>query len=203
MVAFGTIASWLFSVFLVTSPLTSYLDTALTIKRRKSAAGFSVDVCGIMLVASLLRINFWLGEPYELALLIQSCVMICVHCYLLHVCLLFRAAPGPGYIDVEPSKRPWQLWQWADTRTYWRFLAQFLAGLVVLQIILGQSAFYVTLLGMTALTIEATLPIPQFLQNLRTRSVEGVRLTMIGSWVFGLLPPARCLELYPTGELKR
>ena len=186
MALLGTIASWLFSLFLVTSPLTSYLDTALSIRRRKSAAGFSVDVCGIMLVASLLRINFWIGDRYDVALLIQSCVMICVQCFLLHVCLSFRPVPGPGYIDVEPSKRPWQLWQWNDTRTYWRFLAQFLVGLVVLQIILGKSSFYVTLLGMTALTIEATLPIPQFLQNLRTQSVEGVRLTMIGSWVFGM-----------------
>ncbi|BFZ53286.1 hypothetical protein PYCC9005_000309 [Savitreella phatthalungensis] len=182
----GTAAHWLFSIFLVTSPLTSYLDTALSIRRRRSAAGFSVDVCGIMLVASMLRVNFWIGDRYNVALLLQSIVMLGVQCYLLDACLTYRAGgPSSGYLDVSVSKRPWQLWQWDDARTYWRFLAQFLAALCILQVLLGVHPFYVTLLGMVGLTIEATLPIPQFLQNMRTRSVDGVRLTMIGSWVFG------------------
>jgi len=35
----------------LTSPLTSYGDQILAMRRRKSSAGFSIDVCGIMLVA--------------------------------------------------------------------------------------------------------------------------------------------------------
>ena len=38
-------------VFFLTSPLTSYGDQILAMHRRKSSAGFSIDVCGIMLVA--------------------------------------------------------------------------------------------------------------------------------------------------------
>jgi len=38
-------------VFFLTSPLTSYGDQILSMHRRKSSAGFSIDVCGIMLVA--------------------------------------------------------------------------------------------------------------------------------------------------------
>jgi len=38
-------------VFFLTSPLTSYGDQILAMRRRKSSHGFSIDVCGIMLVA--------------------------------------------------------------------------------------------------------------------------------------------------------
>jgi len=38
-------------VFFLTSPLTSYGDQIVSMYRRKSSAGFSIDVCGIMLVA--------------------------------------------------------------------------------------------------------------------------------------------------------
>jgi solute carrier family 66, member 2 len=38
-------------VFFLTSPLTSYGDQILSMRRRKSSAGFSIDVSGIMLVA--------------------------------------------------------------------------------------------------------------------------------------------------------
>jgi len=37
--------------FFLTSPLTSYGDQIFAMHRRKSSTGFSIDVCGIMLVA--------------------------------------------------------------------------------------------------------------------------------------------------------
>jgi hypothetical protein len=38
-------------IFFLTSPLTSYGDQILAMHRRKSSAGFSIDVSGIMLTA--------------------------------------------------------------------------------------------------------------------------------------------------------
>src|ERR1700741_2367539 len=84
--------------FLLTSPLTSYGDQIFSMHRRKSSAGFSIDVCGIMLIArysspgpvslgsvddrwpahcifwwimlmgSILRVFFWFGDRYALSL---------------------------------------------------------------------------------------------------------------------------------------
>jgi hypothetical protein len=42
-------------VFMVLSPVLSYSDQALSMHRKKSSAGFSLDIPLIMLVASLLR----------------------------------------------------------------------------------------------------------------------------------------------------
>lgn len=41
------------------------------------------------------------------------------------------------------------------------------------------------ILGLASLSLEATVGIPQFLQNQRNRSVEGLSMFMIGTWFFG------------------
>lgn len=176
------IISYAFSGFLVLSPLTSYLDTILSIHKNKSSSGFSIDVCGIMLIASLLRINFWIGDRFDVTLLVQSLVMVVTQLFLLYECLEHRQLN----IKNKPiSQRPWKLWDWNDKRLYWRFLLQFTLTLGVLQLIFGTNPLYVTCLGTLALGIEATLPIPQFLNNKRLKSVEGVRISMLASWVVG------------------
>ena len=51
MVSFKQCVDVFSFVFFLTSPLTSYGDQILAMRRRKSSQGFSIDVCGIMLVA--------------------------------------------------------------------------------------------------------------------------------------------------------
>lgn len=178
----GSLLSYGFSAFLVLSPLTSYLDTILSIHRNKSSSGFSIDVCGIMLVASFLRINFWIGDRFASTLLVQSLVMVVTQFFLLYECLEHRQL---NLKNRSISRRPWALWQWNDKRAYWRFLAHFAITLGVLQFVFGTHPVYVSILGTVALGIEATLPIPQFLNNKKIRSVDGVRISMLASWVFG------------------
>lgn len=84
---------------LITSPVTSYGDTLLAIRRNKSSEGFSIDVCGIMLISSILRVTFWFGRPFEMSLLVQSIVMIIVHVFLLKSALQYR--PKADERDIE------------------------------------------------------------------------------------------------------
>jgi hypothetical protein len=42
-------------VFLVTSPITSYADQIWSISKKRSSAGFSLDIPLIMLVSSILK----------------------------------------------------------------------------------------------------------------------------------------------------
>jgi hypothetical protein len=46
------------------------------IKRKQNAEGFSNYVCLTLLVANILRIEFWFGKHFETPLLLQSIVMI-------------------------------------------------------------------------------------------------------------------------------
>jgi hypothetical protein len=42
-------------IFLITSPVTSYADQIWSINKKRSSAGFSLDIPLIMLVASILK----------------------------------------------------------------------------------------------------------------------------------------------------
>ena len=48
-------AGYIAPFFIIMSPILSYSDQAISMRRNKSSAGFSLDIPLIMLVASLLK----------------------------------------------------------------------------------------------------------------------------------------------------
>ncbi|AET39503.1 Any1p Ecym_4461 [Eremothecium cymbalariae DBVPG len=89
------IPTWLTMQFLANNlicftPLFSYGTTVWSIKRSKTALGFSIDICATMLIASILRVSYYLITPYEVTLLMQSLVMIFIQIILLYTSLQFR-----------------------------------------------------------------------------------------------------------------
>jgi len=66
---------------------------------------------------------------------------------------------------------------------------EFLAGLIVLNtfIYLFFSGYqtYIDTIGLVALGLESTLPIPQLLSNYRRKSLAGFRMTVLGGWLLG------------------
>lgn len=205
------------------SPLTSYLDTLISIHRKKSSAGFSLDVCAIMLVSSICKIYFYFGRPYELSLLIQSIIMIIVQIALLRAALIHRPKEGPmtGPLDGERERansgswtpstswkrrlavlalgplasrrasaasdgsRPYGFWKWQDEALYWAFLARFCIWLGLAHVLFGQMPLYIEGLGLVGLMVEAVLPLPQILTNASRGSADGVRPSLILSWIAG------------------
>ena len=117
--------------------------------------------------------------------------MIVMQTLLLHVALANRsydtstpfAAPKDGVFGF--SKRPCDFWQWKSERPYWSFLAYFTVALVALQYIFGAWQLYISTIGYLALTIEATLPLPQILSNHRNSSCKGFRLSVLINWLVG------------------
>ena len=57
--------------------------------------------------------------------------------------------------------------------------------MTVLQLLLGSSPTYTTIIGFVALSIEATLPIPQFLSHYQHKSVAGFRPSVLIAWLLG------------------
>ena len=66
-----------------------------------------------------------------------------------------------------------------------QFLSILVLSLALLQLLIGQSPTYVTILGFVGLGIEATLPIPQFVSHYRNKSVAGFRPSVIIAWLLG------------------
>lgn len=159
--------------------------------RARSSAGFSLDIPLIMLVASILKVFYWFGAHYSTSLLVQALLMILVHVLLLHVALTHRPQP-PSHLPFQhgaPSSRPFAFWQWRAARPYWSFVTYLAGVLLVLHLLMASSTAlflsYTNVLGMVALTIEATLPLPQLLANWRRRGCLGFRPSVIVNWVIG------------------
>ena len=201
-------------LFIVTSPVTSYADQIWSMSKKRSSAGFSLDIPLIMLVASILkyvfsrhvydmstmltraRLFYWFGARYDTPLLIQSGIMVFVQLLLLHVALLYRPPVGAQHSLSKPfagsseseaaSTRPYSFWQWRSRRPYWQTLVYFTVTLAVAQLLVGSSsASYTAIQGYVALSVEAVLPLPQIMENARTRSCKGFRLSVLVNWIVG------------------
>jgi hypothetical protein len=158
--------------------------------RTRSSAGFSLDIPLIMLVSSILKVFYWFGSHFSTSLLIQALLMILVHILCLHVALTNRPAPShlPFQISSPKLRRPYDFWQWRNPRPYWLFLSYFSGALFILHILMSATPLfipYTDILGAIALTIEATLPLPQLYANYTRRGCRGFRPSVIANWVVG------------------
>jgi hypothetical protein len=64
-------------------PVIGYVHQYHIIRKSKSVGTFSIDICGILLFANILRLNFYVFQKYQLALLFQSIIMIFAQVFLL------------------------------------------------------------------------------------------------------------------------
>ncbi|ORY92484.1 hypothetical protein BCR35DRAFT_297914 [Leucosporidium creatinivorum] len=193
------------AIGMAVGPPLAYADQYVSVVRKHDSRGFSTDVCGVLIVANVTRCVYWLGARFEIALLVQSVLMILGQFALLYVCLLYRTK-GPDGIDPrslqeteglttsggggyskEPTKssRPGNLWQWDSFGTYIEFVAMLVALHCGMFLLLHGFETYVTILGFLALGLEATLPIPQLLVNFERKSTAGFRHSVLAGWVGG------------------
>ncbi|WVQ85022.1 hypothetical protein IAT38_007186 [Cryptococcus sp. DSM 104549] len=225
-----TILATLAAIGMAAGPPLVYADQAYSMVKKKDSSGFSHDVCGVVIIANITRVFFWLGNRFETPLLIQSLLLIISQLGLLAICLHYSPthntqqtsyaplsplppSPNPNAerasspSPVSPSsphaaaprspglggmikglrvgQRPFSFWQWEGYGSYLEFLAGLIVVLGVMQVILGRWMWYIDALGFVALTIESTLPIPQFLSNWRSKSCYGFRSSTLAGWFFG------------------
>lgn len=151
---------------------------------------------GMFTMLTRARLFYWFGARYDTPLLIQSGIMVFVQLLLLHVALLYRppvsaqhslSKPFAGSSESEAaSTRPYSFWQWRSRRPYWQTLVYFTVALAAAQLLVGSSsASYTAIQGYVALSVEAVLPLPQIMENARTRSCKGFRLSVLVNWIVG------------------
>jgi len=117
----------------------------------------------------------------------QSIFLILSQLALLTLCLHYKP-PTPAHSEPTSSifaRRPWNFWAWTDLGTYLDFLAGMIVVMGLTQLIMGRFSWYIEALGYIALTIESTLPIPQFISNYRRKSTYGFRDSTLAGWFGG------------------
>ncbi|CAN3374049.1 hypothetical protein DIURU_001745 [Diutina rugosa] len=96
------------------TPLVSYGTTCYGIYRKQTSTGFSIDICATMLMASWLRILYYIITPYEVTLLCQSMVQMVIQSVLLTFALKYRSpqydpellAPMPHFDQEVHNELP-------------------------------------------------------------------------------------------------
>ncbi|KAL1407633.1 hypothetical protein Q8F55_007066 [Vanrija albida] len=206
---FEAVVATIASVGMAVGPPLVYVDQAHSIIKKRDSSGFSHDVCGVIIIACTIRVFFWLGEHFETPLLVQALLLIISQLALLWICLYYSPSrkskavepdeeaegeetdrtaflPEETAPDAAPAwRRPFNFWQWESFGSYIEFVAGLIVVLSVLQFALGRFRWYIDTLGYLALTIESTLPVPQFISNFRRKSCYGFRSTTLAGWLFG------------------
>jgi hypothetical protein len=83
-----TVLETLAAIGMAVGPPLAYSDQLVSIMRKKSSAGFSTDVCGVLIVANVTRVVYWMAERFQLA------------CKVLLVCTSFQ-------LHAHESRHPW------------------------------------------------------------------------------------------------
>lgn len=71
------------------APITAYVWQYLLIKGEKNTGSFSVDICGVLIIANIMRVAFWFTTGYAINLLIQSLLLLIVQFLLLDLCVSY------------------------------------------------------------------------------------------------------------------
>jgi len=190
--------STLASIGMAIGPSLVYADQFYSIVKKEDSSGFSIDVCAVLIMANITRIFFWLGDRFEVALLIQSILMIISQFALLYICLKYSPTEDDlearamltqpeeqSPIKLVAHKRPLNFWQWPNYGSYLDFTAGYIVALGLIYLVLHGSTVFLSTLGLLGLGLESTLPIPQFVTNFRRKSLEGFRTTVLLGWVGG------------------
>ncbi|KAK3808914.1 MAG: hypothetical protein JOS17DRAFT_780501 [Linnemannia elongata] len=95
------------------------------------------------------------------------------------------ARHGTGWYREHAMYWGAHFWNWPTIGPYFLFLAVFTLVIGLSLLIIGNTPFYVALLGLAALGIEATVPLPQAIQNYRSKSTAGFSPAILLMWVIG------------------
>ncbi|KAF9430102.1 hypothetical protein BGZ94_008306 [Podila epigama] len=198
---------------MVVGPVTGYFHQYYTMYKMKTSMGFSSVTCGVLIISRFddaLLYQSILMTTVQLFLL-----ELCVRYYPWTVQIpapVTHSNPsriasasgtgnsttaGPSVITTRASRMTnsgwykdhaiyWNnFWNWPSIGPYYLFLACFTLVIGLSLLIIGHTPFYVALLGLAALGIEATVPLPQAIQNYRSKSTAGFSPAILLMWVIG------------------
>ncbi|CAF3547028.1 unnamed protein product [Rotaria sp. Silwood1] len=204
--AFITFLRIFAQAFLIFGGVIPYIPQYLVIKRTRNAEGFSNYVCLTLLIANIIRIEFWFGKRFETPLLLQSIVMIICMLIMLelwtriHTQTIRRSSIVDASSSISNSREQLTdeitdkkftdfdvdfFWRWTTFSSYLQFLFLFTLALSIITWILHKNLVYIETIGLLAVFCEALLGVPQFIRNLRFKSTEGMSVKMVIFWAAG------------------
>lgn len=165
-------------------PCAAYYPQYAEISKTKDASGFSSAVSGILIIANSIRIIFYLLEPFDVVLLVQSIVVIIGQGALLQLCITHTQHPKPHrHFDITSPFTHW--WAWSTFPSYVYAWLSIVAVCGAVAALGRDSPLVVQGVGTAALGIEASMTLPQLVQNAQRGSTAGLSAMLVASWVVG------------------
>ncbi|XP_019869226.1 solute carrier family 66 member 2 isoform X2 [Aethina tumida] len=183
----GHVVGWVSAGAMILGGVIPYIPQYRQISKTKDAEGFSLLVCLALLIANTLRIMFWFGNHFEYPLLIQSLIMNFTMFVMIHLCVRVRhrnqlvQARQRIFTDFEAK----HFWNWSDFQSYIDCMLVFTIVASLLMYLFIEYKVFVDIVGFIAMFTEAMLGMPQFIKNFRSKSTEGMSLSMVIMWTCG------------------
>ncbi|EGG15783.1 hypothetical protein DFA_10626 [Cavenderia fasciculata] len=194
--------NFLVGIFMVFGPVLGYVSQYKTIEKTRNTEGFSLKVSLILFLSNILRCFFWMGKQFDITLLYQSLVMIVAQLVMLNLCVSLKSQDQ--LVNTKSRKSTLtssftnqDFWDWDSIFPYLLFLGGYTFIFFMTSYYFLYVPEYFELLGSLSLTIEATLGLPQLLQNYKKHNVKGLSFVLIASWFVGDF--AKTLYFYFSG----
>lgn len=90
MEAIFDVGNFFLNIGMAVCPVFGYVMQTRLIHKNESVGAFSTDICLVLLVANILRLNFYPFKHFETALIFQSLFMIIAQLVLLQACTQYN-----------------------------------------------------------------------------------------------------------------
>ncbi|OUM61743.1 hypothetical protein PIROE2DRAFT_44932, partial [Piromyces sp. E2] len=159
---------------MVVFPVSPYFNQYLKLKTTNQ--GFSLHVCGGLMLSNIFKIFFWYCKRFDVTILVQGITMFAVQLWLLAVSKsTIRIKRRFPYTDIEVL----------GLFVYLYVLTVQLIILSLCQYEIGSNPIYVETIGFLGVALEAAVPSFQVFRNFRNQSVKGFSELVLLVWFTG------------------
>ncbi|ORX50277.1 hypothetical protein BCR36DRAFT_254758, partial [Piromyces finnis] len=159
---------------MVVFPVSPYFNQYLKLKTTNQ--GFSVHVCGGLMLSNIFKIFFWYCKRFDVTIFVQGITMFAVQLWLLSASKstihIKRRFP---YTDIEVL----------GLFVYLYILTIQFITLVICQYKIGSNPIYIETIGFLGVVLEAAVPGFQVFRNFRNQSVKGFSELVLLVWFTG------------------
>lgn len=175
-------------------PSIGYFFQALKFKQTKSTKGFAKCLCLLLLLANILRVFFWFGKRFSLALLYQALIVIISQIYLIHVYFEYQDEMPiktektiKEYItNWKETLNPIKIWNWNDEIEYYKFIFFLCFFISIICYFVGVKHIqFFEILGTISVSCETFIELPQIKENCVLKNTKNLSAIMVFMWFIG------------------
>ena len=193
---FSFIIKIISDLLMVFCPPLCYYTQVLKFEKNKSSKGFSKTLCLLILLSNILRIYFWLGKPFSMALFYQSILVVMIQLYLMHVYLKYQDNDEIKNLPEKTFKEhiqnwketlnPSKIWNWEYEIEYYKFIFFIFFSLTFICIIVGfKKTGFFEIIGVISVSMEVFIEIPQIKEICVTKNAKNISAAMVFMWLIG------------------